>query len=88
MKVYKTSQNQQEDWRIRSEKEGMRATMDLQVTKIIHIMVRKTTERECLRHFAQTEVLGESDSQVGARGFPLAKAKLGSWLKSSTKGIH
>lgn len=62
--------------------------MDFQVTRISHIMVRKTTQRACLRLSARTEVLGESDSQVGARGFPLAKAKLGSWLKSSTKGIH
>ena len=45
MKAY-GSQNQQEDWRIKLEKEGMRASMDFQVARSIHLIVRKMTEKE------------------------------------------
>lgn len=60
--------------------------MDFQVAKIIHIMVRGTAEEESQGHSAETEILGESDSQVWAGGFPLVWRKLGSWLTTFNQG--
>lgn len=73
MEAFGTSQNEQEAWRTHLEKEGTKATVDFQVSRIIHCHGQENIGESVWDFLLKFQSWERLTGQLWARNFPLAE---------------